>query len=193
MVKYLLLLRPAYWLRSAGLGLALLGLLGGCRPAAGRTEVRERVVMQASFESLPCLLPDSLLPSLSAKRAHSGRFALRVDSAQEYSSSYRMRLGQLFAVRPRKLRIRAWAWVPRYEDVATLVVAISAPDDPNRLVYYQAVPLADGGPFQQWKPIVHDVNVPGEVGFNSQINLYLWRVGATQPVYLDDLSLAEIR
>ncbi|TLM95262.1 hypothetical protein [Hymenobacter jeollabukensis] len=93
----------------------------------------------------------------------------------------------------RKLHISAWAWVPRFEDDAALITAVSAPNEPDRTVLYRAYPLADAGPYEKWKPLDFYIDMPFEAGYNSQLTLYMWRRQAQQPVYLDDLRITEIR
>lgn len=169
-------------------GSVLLSALSGCGPRAGYPEVHEQVVMRTDFEEPASPLPDSR----TTTRAHSGRVATVVDSTHEFSETYRMQLGRLFSRRPRKLRLSAWVWVPRYEDDADLVVKIVDPNDASEPLFYQSMYLSDKGPYQQWKRVSQDFDLPEELQSSTELSIYAWRGGAKQPIYLDDWELVEI-
>ncbi len=180
-------------MKSSLLSAGLLALLNSCTPQNGRSDVRQRLVLQTDFEAPDRASSDSLLRSLTTRRAHSGKTALLVDWQHQSSGAYRVPLGSLFNFRPHKLHFSAWAWVEQYEDDATVVVAISAPDNPNRRLLQKTIYLADNGPYRQWKEVALDLDMPQGISHASQLTIYARHHMATNPVYIDDWKLFEIR
>jgi len=171
------------------LGAAL--LVGSCKPREGREEVRERKLMYSSFEELPSW-HESPPATLVTDKAHTGRYAIRVDAASPYSPTYRVRLGALSKHRPRRLTVSAWVWVPGSEDDALLVAAITNPTDPDHPIFTKNVFLTDSGPFQKWKKVSRSLDLPREIHADYELVLYLWYGNAQHPVYLDDITLTEL-
>ena len=181
---------PQIWL------LAAIGLLAtaGCHPRGGRTEPRPRELMHTGFEDFAGWGP-KIIPLLVTNKAHSGKFALRVDPQHPYSPTFRADLGQLCPNhRPRRLTLSAWVWVPSYSDEAMLVAAISNPGDLDHPVLHKEVFLNDSRPFRQWKLVSRDIDLPSTlvISSKSQLVIYLWNAGASAPVYADDLLLTEL-
>ena len=163
-----------------------------CHPRDGRPEIRQRELMHTGFEELPGWAPE-VHPSITTEKVHSGKFAVRVDAEYPYSMSYRIELGKLCPThRPRRFTLNAWVWVPRYQDDAVIVVAINNPDDPEHPVFSKSVYLTDSGPYQQWKRVSRDLDLPSGIHANSRLTIYLWRSSATEPVYADDFQLTEL-
>lgn len=172
--------------------LAPLGLLASCQPRDGRPETKQRELMHTSFEELLGWMPE-VPPSLTTEKAHSGKYAVRVDQAKAYSLSYRTPLGTLCPThRPRRFTLNAWAWVPSAKDDAVIVFAISNANDLDHPIYQKSVFLTDNGPFQQWKPVSRDFDLPENINSQSMLTIYLWNASATAPVYADDLQLTEL-
>ena len=173
-------------------------LVAGCQPRDGRAETKERELMHTSFEEMVGWAPapppsPAIPPSLSTVKAHTGKYAMRVDSANAYSFSYRASLGSLCSThRPRRLTLGAWVWVPRFEDTAVLVFALSDPNNPDQPLLSKYVYLTDSGPFGKWKYVSRAIDLPGNIHSNTQVVIYLWRANAAQPVYADDLQLTEL-
>ena len=171
-----------------------LGLLAatGCQPRDGRPETRQRELMHTGFEELPGWAPETP-PSLTTEKVHSGKFAVRVDQQHPYSLSYRTELGKLCpSHRLRRLTLSAWVWVPSYQDDAVIVAAIASPGDPDHPTFRKSVYLTDSGPFQQWKRVSRDLDLPSDIHADSQLTIYLWKSNANEPVYADDFQLTEL-
>jgi hypothetical protein len=172
---------------------ATLVLLGGCSPRDGRSDVGQYLVLQTDFEAPTRALPDSIVHSLTSNQAHSGSTALRLDWTHKSSGAYSVPLGNLFKTRPRKLHFSTWAWVKQYQDDATVTIAVSAPNDANTIVAQKTIYPADNGPYEEWKEVSVDLDIPFSVNQSSQLVIYARHSLATEPVYLDDWKVFEIR
>lgn len=168
----------------------LLAALAGCHPRDGRSEVKERELMHTGFEEL-AVWSEDVHPSLTAEKAHSGRYSVRVDAKNEYSATYHAELGKLCNHLPRRFTLSAWVWVPNAKDDALLVISISNPGNPTP-VFHETLFLTDEGPFMEWKHISRELNVPANINSSSQLAIYLWKANATGPVYADDIRLTEL-
>lgn len=181
------MMRGGMWVMSSALA-----ALSSCTGAPARPEVRERVMVSSSFENI-LGFAEQVPPSLTTEKAHTGRYAVRVDAQNQYSLTYHGTLGQLCTTKPRKFIFSAWVWVPRPEDEATLILALTSPDDPEHPLLHKNVYLTDRGPYGKWKQVRREIDVPGTVNRNTRLALYLWNGTAQQPVYADDWQLAELK
>ena len=179
-------------IRKNGL-MALLGLWAAtsCHPRDGRPATRQHELMHTSFEELVGW-DSELPPTLTRVKTHTGKYAMRVDPEHPYSFTYRTTLGALCAHRPRRLTIGAWAWVPGFQDNAVLVVVFNNPSDPGHPLLTKYLYLNDSSPFGQWKYVSRDLDLPAGIHANTQLVIYLWKVNANEPVYIDDLRLTEL-
>lgn len=171
--------------------LAAAGLLAAsCNSRSGP---RQRELAHTDFEGFKGWAP-ALLPNLATEKAHSGKFSIRVDPQHQYSATFRAELGQLVSHRPRRITLGAWVWVPSFLDDASFVVAISNPSDPDHPVFRKEVFLNDSGPFEAWKWVSRDLNIPMDMYFSSrsQLIVYLLAKNTQSAVYADDLLLTEL-
>jgi hypothetical protein len=179
--------------RRRGLAAALSLLLPvlGCHPQPGLEDVRERLVFTEDFEHLDGWLPDAT--SLTTERAHSGRYAVKVDKEHPYSLTYRLVFGKTFTQRPRLLRLSAWVWVHGAADDARLLTAITPPDPNAPALSTTPIYVADNWPYRRWTHVSRDIVIPPP-GYPSSSNLviYLWNLDTKHPVYADDWTLTEI-
>lgn len=163
----------------------------GCRPRDGRTEPQQHELMHTSFEELLGWLP-ALPPTLTTEKAHTGKYALRVDAHNAYSLTYRATLGSLCSHRPRRLTLGAWVWVPNRQQDVIIVVALNNPNDPDHPALTKQLYLNDSGPFGEWKYVSRDLDLPLGTHSNAQLVIYLWNKDASEPVYADDFRLTEL-
>ncbi|WP_201977644.1 hypothetical protein [Hymenobacter rubidus] len=148
--------------------------------------------MHTSFEDVAGWMPE-IPPSLATEKAHTGKYSIRVDAQNAYSLTYRASLGALSSGhRPRRLTLSAWVWVPSFRENAVIVAAVTNPSDPDHPIMSKYVYLNDSGPFEKWKYVSRDLDLPAEIHSTTQLVIYLWRVNAQEPVYADDLRLTEL-
>ena len=177
--KTWLLMLPCLWVAA------------GCQPRDGRSTTRQHELMHTSFEELLGWMPE-LPATITTEKAHTGKYALRVDAQNAYSFTYRATLGSLCNHRPRRLTLSAWVWVPDREQDVILVAALNNPNDPDHPALTKHLYLNDSGPFGKWKYVSRDLDLPMGIHSNAQLVIYLWKKNATEPVYADDLRLTEL-
>jgi hypothetical protein len=167
-------------------------LLTGCGYHQAYPDVREHRVFFNDFEHLDGWLPE-VSPTLTTERAHSGRYAVKVDATHEYSLTYNLKLGDAFTMRPRRMRLSAWVWLEDSGEDAKLIFSLSAPDDPqDKSNLYTQVFLVDHWPYKRWTHVTRDIELPPEVSSKAKLSVYLWRNSATHAVYTDDWELTEL-
>lgn len=173
----------------------LLGLLllSACSGGAGRPpRLDDSVVTFNDFESGGGWSSDPAHhnPGLVQKgRAHSGRYALRVDGNHEYSLTFAMPLGRIREAKFRKLRLEAWAFMPSERATASLGLQLLSPDYSQQL-FSDDIKLREAvHTYGQWVPIGKDVTLPDSVAPGQQLRLFMWRADATDEVLLDDVML----
>lgn len=171
---------------------SLLLLVAGCNYQPAYPPVRERRVFFNDFEQLAGWLPTPD-PSLTTERAHSGRYSVKVGPGLPFSLTYRLRLGDAFSMRPRRMHLSAWAWVEDASDDAQLTFSMSAPNDPqDKSKFYTQAFLSSNWPYKRWTHISRDFDLPPEVSSEAVVAVYVWQNGAPHTVYTDDWELTEL-
>ncbi|MDO7845251.1 hypothetical protein Q5H92_02705 [Hymenobacter sp. M29] len=170
-----------------GLLAALGGLLGvaGCHPRDGRADVAQHLLVYTGFER-----HKAPAPAMTTEKAHTGRFAMRVDGQHRRARLYHVRLGQLSDHRPRRFTLSAWAWAPDFGADAAVVLSIRNPGTAAPALQ-QSMFAADAGPYQAWKHISLDVDLPNNTSPDSELTIEL-AANSEGPVYIDDLRLTEL-
>ncbi|MBX0292556.1 carbohydrate binding domain-containing protein [Hymenobacter sp. HSC-4F20] len=176
---------PLSVFRPAGAAL-LLGLTA-CSTAPATEETGHRVTYN-DFEAVDGWGP--AVPSLTTEKAHSGRFAVKVDNAVEYSLGYANLLGKASTARMRKLTVRGWARREGPDGSATLVVQVTDPAQGNQQLYWEPLHFAEQVKTPgQWEQISKEYTLPAGLQASHELKVYLWRNSAAQPAYLDDLTI----
>ncbi len=174
-----------------GLFTRLLGLTAGLAVVtACSTEptVPTNRITFNNFESLEGWIPATA--TLSTEKAHSGRFAVKVDAQNEYGVGYHNLLGNVSPTRLKTLQLNLWALRTGNEAKAVVVVTVSDPADPNKPVFWQALDLAvEVKTFNRWTEVHRTFTLPGNINATQKLAVYLWRGAGSQPVYIDDLEL----
>ncbi|UOQ75534.1 hypothetical protein MUN84_12625 [Hymenobacter sp. 5516J-16] len=133
------------------------------------------------------------VPSLTTEQAHSGRFSIKVDGAQEYSFNYSNALGKASTNRISKLMINGWAMRAGKDGTATLVIEITDPAQNRKQLFWQSINFADElKEVNQWQPFKREFVLPAGLTADKELRVYLWRNSAAQPAYLDDLTLTRL-
>lgn len=142
------------------------------------------------FETLAGWLPEPQSATLSRNKAHSGRYAMMVDAAHEYSMEFKAPLGQLHDTRIQKIKVSAWALVPTADASASLVVTVGNPDPKSeKPLLWESLELKANGQPGKWVEVSKVITIPSNVSPSSPLGIYLWRSGGNQTVYLDDLRV----
>ncbi|MBO3271899.1 hypothetical protein [Hymenobacter defluvii] len=174
----------------ASIGLVLAMTACKSRPAH-QDDVHEYVILDEDFEQLGSWLTEPA-PTLTKERAHSGRYAVKVDKEHPYSITYRLTLNKAFKTRPHRVRLSAWVWVARSSDQAQLVFSLNSPTSNTPPIFTTRIYIGDNWPFKRWVHLSRDIDLPPEFSSESQIVIYLWHCAAQNPVFADDWKLIEI-
>ncbi|WBO84271.1 carbohydrate binding domain-containing protein [Hymenobacter yonginensis] len=145
------------------------------------------------FESVDGWMGDNTPNSLTKEKAHSGQYALKVGPAVEYSMGYNNLLGKLSASKLRKIKVQAWVNLPNGKTEAVLVTQITDPANPAaKPIIWEAVKLTDQvKSFNKWVEVEKEITLPDNITYANKISVYLWRTGAAEPAYLDDLIISK--
>ena len=177
--------RPSF----AVLGLGLL-LGSGCSPTAPDEPNARDVLASTNFDHLDGWTGDS--PSLNRAHAHSGAYSVLVKPGVPYSLGYNNPLGRLSIARPHKLRIDAWVLRSGPFSKSLLVVEVKEPTTDAKIIW-DGLDLSKEVPkLNEWQHIRHVVDIPTTVSAASHIGVYLWGADASQPTYLDDLTISRV-
>jgi hypothetical protein len=174
------------------LSFALLGLLlgSGCSPTAANEPDTRDILASNDFDHLDGWTGET--PSLTRAQAHSGAYSLVVKPGIPYSLGYSNPLGRLSEARPHRLRFDAWVLRSSPLSKSFLVVELKDPATGARIIW-EGIDLSQQAPkLGEWQRIRHLVNVPATVSAAFRIGVYMWGADASQPTYLDDLTISRV-
>lgn len=161
-------------------------LLGtGCAKTA---TTENGVLMHTDFDRLSGWVGD--VPSLTRDKAHSGAYSIVVKPGLERSLGYDNTLSQLCDRRPTKIRLSAWILRTGSPPAAKLLVEIKNHEADTQLAG-DSIDL--GKEIRQpgtWQRVEHVLLVPQKASADSRLMVYMLGAGASQPTYLDDLTLS---
>lgn len=186
-----MLLRSSYrsLRRLAGLSAASL-LLTNC--TSQPENLGKNVLMHNGFDELAGWLGIAPQPTLTNEKAHSGRYSIKVDANNEYSISYTKPLGQLSEARVAKFKVDAWVWAPSANDKALLVSTFG--ETGSKPLSWVGFDVVKASPtYGQWTQVSEIIEVPATSTANTLFTIFLWRINATQPTYLDDLTISAVQ
>ena len=169
--------------------LALTGpLLVACSSSDSSTADAANTLTFNNFESSDGWIPAST--SLTRDQAHSGKYSAKVDGATEFSIGYNNMMGKMHPTRLRKIKLQAWAFLPNGKSQARLGIQIVDPVT-NKEVFGDGITLTDQvKSFKKWVEISKEVTLPETVTATQVMKLFLWRAGAAEAAYIDDVSLS---
>ena len=178
-------------MKKISLLLGCLAALAATGCGGNNTDTNDaNVLVNNNFDTLAGWLPEAQSATLSHDKAHSGRYALKVDAAHEYSMGFKAPLGQLNDTRIQKIKVSAWAFVPTADASASLVVTVGNPNPASdKPLLWEALELKANNQVGKWVEISKVITMPSDVSPTSPLGIYLWRTGGNQAVYLDDLRV----
>lgn len=166
--------------------LALLAV-GAC---SSDKSINADALMATDFESMVGWVPDA--STVTKDHAHSGVYALKVDAQHEFSLTYSTTMGELLTKKPKSVKLEAWGYMNSAQGTGSLVMEISDPNT-NQQVLREGIELGEQiKDFKKWVKVKKTITLPDNVQPQHRIKIYLWRPGAPEPVYIDDLSLSAI-
>ena len=171
----------------------ILGLTAGlavvtaCSSTTESAAPANRIIFN-NFENLAGWIPAT--PTLTSEKAHSGRFAVKVDQDNEFGTGYRSDLGSISPTRIKTLTLKVWALRTGADAKAAVVVTIVDSGDADKQVFWQALDLSEEvKTYNRWTAASKTFVLPENVTAAHKLQVYLWRNGGSQPVYIDDLEL----
>lgn len=145
------------------------------------------------FESIDGWVGDNVSPSLTKEKAHSGRYAIKVDPNIEYSMGYSNQLGRLSASKLHKIKVHAWVNIPATDPKAVLVVQVTDPTNPSANLLWNGINLAEQVKARnKWVEIEKEVVLPDNLNYAHKIGVYLWRTSVPNTVFMDDLTISKV-
>ena len=173
------------------LGLAV--LLAGTACSAGQdngagaqVEGASNVFMANDFESLRGWVDAT---GIDAGHAHSGKYASKVDRDREFGVTYEMALGKISDHKMKTLHLEAWVYLPSTQ-AATVGFKLVDPAQHDQTVFGDGIKLEDVKTFNQWVRVEKDIVLPDNINSALKMRVFLWRGGANQAVYLDDIKMS---
>ena len=172
MRSQVLSVRPSSYAKFANVLVGWL-LLAACSSDAPRP-LPDDVLTHNDFEAVIGWNTGNNVGSLSRDVARSGRYALKVDAAQEFSLTFDARLGDLTARPPRAIRVEAWLRVPSgAAGGAQLVTSVGAAAGGPALTEDRAV-LGDvvyaAG---EWIHVARELALPATTRPDHHVRVYL--------------------
>jgi hypothetical protein len=169
-------------------GLLALGLLS-CG-SNGDTHAANELASN-DFEHLDGWLGGDASPSLTREKAHSGLYSVKVDPTIDYSMGYNNQLGRISDTRIRKIKLRAWVFLPSSRTPVSLVTEIKKPNEAKAILYnsYNLEEALHTKGYNHWVEVENTINVPETATYDSRILVYLWRGNSNFPAYFDDFQL----
>jgi hypothetical protein len=152
------------------------------------------LLAENDFESLDGWSSGVNNPSLTKEQAHSGVYSVKVNPGIDYSLGYNNQLGKVSATRIHKMKLHAWVRLPNDKTTVLLVGEVKNEGAPKSVVWegLDLLKEAQTKGFDKWIEVEKTFDLPESVTYNSQLLVYLWRGGSTQPAYLDDLQISRV-
>ena len=177
---------------AALVGLALLGACSSNHEAAD-SSVDENTITFNNFEAGPGWSndPNRNNTTLVAKgRAHSGQYALKVDKDHEFSLTFEMPLGQVSNRKFKTMHLDGWVYMPSERAAGTIGMQIIKPEG-NESIGGGDLKFADEvKKYGEWVKVSKDFAMPDNITAANRLRVFMWRAGATEEVFLDDVKLS---
>jgi hypothetical protein len=179
-------------LRSSPVALLFFALvLSSC---ADKPKVQPLVELAASndFEQLVGWVGNyPSLNTLTKEKAHSGVYSTTVRPSMDFSISFSSALSAVSMRRPKKIIVSAWVLLPSEQANAKLVAEIKTADAAGTMLFYQATELAkEVKKFNEWQQVEKTIELPANVPATGLLQIYMWRAGSNEPVFMDDIKIS---
>ncbi len=129
--------------------------------------------------------------TLTRDHAHSGRYAVVVDSTHETGLMFDLPLYEASVHSLQAVEVTAWVYLPNNRADATLQAeTVADGGSPNTPPYREEFPLrSQVEVFKRWTEVTHIFHLPGGLPGSTHLRLYLKRGSSADPVYLDDIRV----
>jgi hypothetical protein len=127
--------------------------------------------------------------TLTRDHAHSGRYAVLVDSTHETGLMYDLPLYEASVHTLAAVEVEAWVYLPHGQADATLQVETVA-EGADAPLYSEQLPLlSQVNEYKKWTRVQHIFHLPNGLPGSTRLRLYLKRGTNPGPVYLDDIRV----
>ncbi|MBD2723434.1 carbohydrate binding domain-containing protein [Hymenobacter armeniacus] len=145
------------------------------------------IVIENDFESLVGWNTDPA--ALFRGKAHSGRYALKVDKDHEFSPTFDMALNYVSPKRVKSIHLEAWAMLPGEKSTGVLGIQVMEPET-GKEIYGGGIRLAESvKKGNQWQKVEADYELPATITPTQHLRLALWRADASDQVMVDDVKM----
>lgn len=157
-------------------------------------EIPANQLASNNFESVEGWFGDNTPASLTKEKAHSGRYAVKVDPSTEFSMGYSNLLGKLSASKLKKIKIHAWVNIPVSGPKAVLVTQITDPANSSaQAVLWDGLRLAEATKARnKWVEVEKEVTLPTNITYAHKIQVYLWGADNAETTLMDDLTISKV-
>ncbi|GAB3861133.1 hypothetical protein GCM10028822_40140 [Hymenobacter terrigena] len=165
-----------------------LGLLSACSSDTKSTSASgDKIITANDFESTAGW--DVSPTMLDRGRAHSGKYAIKVDKDHEFSLTFDTPLGQASPTKIKTVHLEAWAFLP--SDKSTGVLGVQIMDANNQQVFGDGIKLGEVvKSHNKWVQVGQDFVLPDNITAAQHIRMSLWRADASDQVLVDDVKLS---
>jgi hypothetical protein len=166
-----------------------LTVLGACSSNTEDDIPIDKIITTNDFESV--IGWNANTGTIDKGRAHSGKYAIKVDQDHEFSLTYDVALGEVTPRKPRILHLKAWAFLGGYQSTGVLGIQIMEPGVDDKQVFSDGIKLIEAvKSYKKWVQISKDIVLPDNVTAAQHIRLSLWRADASDLILIDDVSLS---
>jgi non-ribosomal peptide synthetase component F len=129
--------------------------------------------------------------TLTRDHAHSGRYAVLVDSGHENGLMFDLPLYEASVHSLTAVEVEAWVYLPSDKADARLQLELVADGpEPRAVLHQEEMPLLPQvSDFKKWTLVHQLFQLPQGQPGNAHLRLYLKRGNSTEPVYLDDIRV----
>lgn len=167
-------------------GLVLVGAVG-CS-GSGSEAATEKLITQNNFDQLEGWVP--AVAGVTTERAHSGKYATKVDAATPYSLGYITTLGKASPVKLKKILVSAWVYRTGSEATASIVVEIKNPTT-GQSIYWKALEVTkEATNVNVWEEVSQVFELPDTIEATQELRVYLWGNTTQQAVFMDDITIS---
>lgn len=155
--------------------------------------VDDKVITFNNFEAGPGWSNDpgrNDLALVAKGRAHSGQYALKVDKDHTFSLTFEMPMGRISNSKFKTVHVDAWVYMTSERAAGTIGMQIMNPAGTESvgggdLKFGEVVKK-----YGEWVEVSKDFTLPDNITAANRLRLFMWRAGATEDVFLDDVKLS---
>jgi hypothetical protein len=126
------------------------------------------------------------LQTLSKDVAHSGKFATKVDSLNEYSFGLSNTFNNLSDSLPTSVDVSMWMFFTQLKTKSSVIISI---DSVNKNIFWKGISITDSiKAASQWQEIKVNFEIPKKIMPTDNIKIYVWN-NEKRAIYMDDLKL----